>query len=36
MKSPLCGRIYLTEVLAVFPADTYFPEIDATVFEEAK
>jgi dihydrofolate reductase len=30
----LCDRIYMTEILAVFPADVFFPKIDTTIFSE--
>ena len=36
MGSPLCDRIYLTEILAVFPADTYFPPIDRALYHEIR
>ena len=32
MKSSLCDTLYVTEVLAEFEADTFFPPIDTTVY----
>ena len=33
MKSPLCDTLYVTEVLAEFEADTFFPPIDPEVYQ---
>ena len=33
MKSPLCDTLYVTEVLVEFEADTFFPQIDPTVYQ---
>lgn len=32
MRSPCCEKLYITEVLAEFPADVFFPPVDTTVF----
>ena len=33
MKSPLCDILYVTDVLAEFEADTFFPPIDTTIYK---
>ena len=32
MLSPCCDKLYITEVLAEFPADVFFPPVDTSVF----
>ncbi|XP_061185140.1 bifunctional dihydrofolate reductase-thymidylate synthase-like [Saccostrea echinata] len=34
IESPFCKRIYLTEVLEEFPADTFFPYFDEELYKE--
>ena len=36
MKSSLCDTLYVTDVLAEFEADTFFPPIDTTVYQLLK
>ena len=36
MKSALCETLYVTEVLAEFEADTFFPPIDTAVYHLIK
>ena len=36
MKSALCETLYVTEVLAEFEADTFFPPIDTAVYNLIK
>ena len=36
MRSPLCDTLYVTEVLAEFEADTFFPPIDTSVYQLVK
>ena len=36
MKSSLCETLYVTEVLAEFEADTFFPPIDTTAYHLIK
>ena len=36
MRSPLCDTLYVTEVLAEFEADTFFPPIDTAVYQLVK
>ena len=36
MKSSLCDTLYVTDVLAEFEADTFFPTIDTTVYQLVK
>ena len=36
MKSPLCETLYVTDVLAEFEADTFFPPIDTTIYNLIK
>lgn len=33
MRSPLCDKIYYTDVDGTFDADTFFPPIDPEVYE---
>lgn len=33
MKSPRCDTLYVTEVLAEFEADTFFPPIDPATYQ---
>ena len=33
MEHPQCGRLYVTEIDAEFPADTFYPPIDKTIFK---
>ena len=33
MSSPLCDKLYITEVLGEFPCDTFFPPVDTTVYK---
>ena len=33
MKSPLCDTLYVTDVLAEFEADTFFPLIDKSIYQ---
>ena len=34
MASPLCDRIYLTEIMAEFEADVFFSGVDETHFRK--
>jgi len=34
MRSPSCDKLYITEVMAEFPCDTFFPPVDTTVYEQ--
>lgn len=36
LKLPQCKRIYLTRIHAQFECDTFFPEIDPTIYKETK
>ena len=36
MKSSLCETLYVTEVLAEFEADTFFPPIDTAIYNLIK
>ena len=33
MSSPLCDKLYITEVLGEFACDTFFPPVDTTVYK---
>ena len=36
MKTSLCDTLYVTDVLAEFEADTFFPPIDTTIYQLVK
>ena len=33
LSSPLCDKLYITEVLGEFACDTFFPPVDTTVYK---
>ena len=34
MRSPSCDKLYITDVMAEFPSDTFFPPVDMTLYKQ--